>query len=114
MICQQRQQLLQGLFFEMYRGHSPEIFRTVYVVMEGDWMALSDKVKGLLALCGKRQIDLAAYFGMSKQTMGNKMSRNSWSGNDLAKAAEFCGCKLAFLMPDGQQIIIEPEVKEEK
>ena len=30
------------------------------------------------------------------------------------KVAEFCGCKLAFLMPDGQQIIIEPEEQEEK
>ena len=75
-------------------------------------MSVSDKVKGLLALCGKKQIDLAEYFGMSKQTMGNKMSRGSWSANDLAKAAEYCGCKLAFIMPDGQQIIIKPEQKE--
>lgn len=77
-------------------------------------MAISEKVKGLLALCGKKQIDLAESFGMSKQSMGNKVARSSWSGNDLAKVAEFCGCKLAFLMPDGQQIIIEPEEQEEK
>ena len=69
-------------------------------------MAISDKVKGLLALCGKRQIDLADYFEMSKQTMGNKMARGSWSARDLAKVAEFCGCKLVFVLPDGQQIII--------
>ena len=49
-------------------------------------MSVSDKVKALLALSGKRQLDLAEYFGMSKQTMGNKMSRSSWSGKDLAKA----------------------------
>lgn len=70
------------------------------------------QVKGLLALCGKKQVDMAASFGMSKQTMGNKMNRGSWSANDLAKAAEFCGCKLAFIMPDGQQIIIDVEEKE--
>ena len=75
-------------------------------------MSVSDKVKGLLALCGKKQVDMAASFGMSKQTMGNKMNRGSWSANDLAKAAEFCGCKLAFIMPDGQQIIIDVEEKE--
>lgn len=74
-------------------------------------MSVSDKVKGLLALSGKKQVDLAAYFGMSKQTMGNKMSRSSWSASDLAKAAEFCGCKLAFIMPDGQQIVIDAEKK---
>lgn len=77
-------------------------------------MPVSDKVKGLLVLCGKKQIDLAASFGMSKQTMGNKMARNSWSGSDLARVADFCGCKLAFVMPDGQQIIIEADARGEK
>ena len=77
-------------------------------------MSVSDKVKGLLALRGKRQIDLAARFGMSKQTMSNKFARNSWSAGDLAKAAEFCDCKLAFIMPDGQQLIIEDDSEEKE
>lgn len=77
-------------------------------------MSVSDKVKGLLALCGKKQIDLATSFGMSKQTMGNKISRGSWSGNDLARVADFCGCKLAFIMPDGQQIIIDADQDEKE
>ncbi len=72
-------------------------------------MSISEKVKALLALSGKRQLDLAKYFGMSKQTMGNKMSRGSWSGKDLAKVAEFCGAKLAFILSDDQMIIIESE-----
>ena len=72
-------------------------------------MSVSDKVKGLLALSGKKQVELAETFGMSKQTMGNKMTRNSWSARDLAKVAEFCGCKLAFIMPDGQTIYIDSE-----
>ena len=75
-------------------------------------MSVSDKVKGLLALCGKKQIDLAASFGMSKQTMSNKMNRGSWSANDLARAAEFCGGRLAVILPDGQQIIIDADEKE--
>lgn len=72
-------------------------------------MSTSEKVKALLALSGKRQIDLADHFGMSKQTMSNKMARDSWSAKDLAKAAEFAGCKVGFLLPDGQHIFIEPE-----
>ena len=76
-------------------------------------MSISDKVKGLLALGGKKQIELASAFGMNKQVMSNKMARGSWSGNDLAKVAEFCGCKLAFVLPDGQQIIITPEEKKD-
>ena len=70
-------------------------------------MTISETVKGLLAMCGKKQIDLAAHFDMGKQSMSNKMKRNSWFGSDLVKAAEFCGCKLAFIMPNGQQIIID-------
>ena len=72
-------------------------------------MSVSDKIKGLLALSGKKQIELAEAFDMSKQTMGNKMNRGSWSARDLAKVAEFCGCKLAFIMPDGQQIFIDAD-----
>ena len=72
-------------------------------------MSVSDKVKGMLALAGKKQIDLASHFGMSKQTMSNKMARNSWSAKDLAEVADFCGCKLAFVLPDGGHVFLENE-----
>ena len=72
-------------------------------------MSVSDKIKGLLALQGLRQIDLAESFGMSKQTMSNKMARNSWSATDLEKVAKFAGCKVAFVLPDGQHIFIESD-----
>lgn len=77
-------------------------------------MSVSNKVKGLLALRGLKQIDLAAHFGMTKQTMSNKISRNSWYATDLIKVADFCGCKLAFILPDGQQIIIDDDSSEGK
>lgn len=77
-------------------------------------MSVSDKVKGLLALSGKKQIDLAGNFDMSKQTMSNKFARNSWFASDLVKAAEFCGCKLAFVMPDGQLLYIDEDGGTEK
>lgn len=70
-------------------------------------MTVSETVKGLLAMCGKRQIELAKHFGMTKQTMSNKIARNSWFASDLVKAADLCGCKLAFILPNGQQIIID-------
>ena len=72
-------------------------------------MSVSNTVKGLLAFRGRKQIDLATHFGMSKQTMSNKFARNSWFAADLVKVANFCGCKLAFVLPDGQQIIIEDD-----
>lgn len=70
-------------------------------------MSTSEKVKALLALSGKRQIDLAAHFGMTAQSMNNKMSRDSWSAKDLMAVAEFTGCQLAFVMPDGNRIAID-------
>ncbi|MBQ7895978.1 MAG: helix-turn-helix domain-containing protein, partial [Oscillospiraceae bacterium] len=44
-------------------------------------MSTSDKVKGLLALRGKNQLELADHFDMSKQTMSNNMERGSWSAD---------------------------------
>jgi hypothetical protein len=72
-------------------------------------MSVSDKVKAVLALSGKKQVELAEYIGTSKQVLSNKMARDSWSGRDLATVAEFCGGKLAFVLPNGQQITIEKE-----
>ena len=36
-------------------------------------MTLSSAVKAMLQTCGKLQGDLGEYFGMSKQSMANKM-----------------------------------------
>lgn len=74
---------------------------------------VSKKIKALLALAGKRQVDLADYFNMTSQSMNNKMNRNSWSAKDLVKAAEFTNCKLAFILPDGQHIVIENDISED-
>ena len=68
---------------------------------------ISDCVKALLAIRGKKQIELAELFGMSKQAMSNKFSKNSWFAKDLIKVAELCGCKVAFILPDGQKINID-------
>lgn len=72
-------------------------------------MAVSNKIKAVLAICEKKQIELAEYFGMGKQSMNNKMNRDSWSAKDLIKIAEFTGCKVAFVFPNGQQIVLENE-----
>ena len=77
-------------------------------------MPVSDKVKALLALSGKRQVELAEAFGMLPQTLNNKFRRDSWSGRDLARVAAFCGGELAFVLPDGQKIIIDVEERVER
>ena len=69
-------------------------------------MKTSDKVKALLILNGKMVMDLAVYFGMSRQSMNNKMLRDSWSIKDLKKVADFVGCDLLFEMGNGERIYL--------
>ena len=73
-------------------------------------MSVTKKIKALLALTGKKQTDLLDSLGMSsKQSLSNKFTNERWSAEDLVKVAEECGCKVAFILPDGQQIVIGKE-----
>jgi len=73
-------------------------------------MQISKKIKSLLAVTDKKQADLQEVLGMSsKQSLSNKFTNERWSADDLAKIAEFCGCKLAFILPSGERITIEAE-----
>jgi transcriptional regulator with XRE-family HTH domain len=60
-------------------------------------MAISDKIKALLKLKGKKNSELAEYLGISVQALSNKYYRNSFSGNDLVKIAAYLECELAFI-----------------
>lgn len=77
-------------------------------------MPVSDKVRALLALRGKRQADLAAHFGMKPQSMNNKIKRDSWSAEDLIKVAEFTGSRVAFVLDDDQKIYLESSDLDDK
>ena len=71
-------------------------------------MGISKKVKALLAQVDKKQYDLLDVLDIkSKQSLSNKFSNERWSADDLVKIAEFCGCKLAFLLPDGERIVLD-------
>lgn len=73
-------------------------------------MSVTAKVKALLTIFGKKQNDLLTVLDLSsKQSLSNKMANERWSADDLAKVADLCGCKLAFIMPDGQQLFIDTE-----
>ena len=70
---------------------------------------VSDKVRSVLALAGKRPTDLAHLYETSQQSINNKLSLNRFSADDLIRIAEFTGCKLAFILPDGGQLFFSPE-----
>lgn len=70
-------------------------------------MAISKKIKSLLAETDRKQADLLGVLNISsKQSLSNKFTNERWSAEDLAKIADFCGCKLAFILPNGERIVI--------
>ena len=74
---------------------------------------VSQRIKQALIGCGRKQIELAEYFGISRQAMSNKFNRDSWSAYELAKVVSFVGGDLVIVMPDGQRIVIDPPKTEE-
>ena len=63
------------------------------------------KIRALLSIAGKRQIDLMEPLNMgSKQSLSNKFQNERWSADDLLVVAQECGARLAFILPDGNVI----------
>lgn len=76
---------------------------------------ISSKIKMLLGFAGRKQIDLMEPLGMaSKQSLNNKVAQDRWSAQDLATVAEFLGCKVGFILPDGSYIYLDAPAKESK
>ena len=70
-------------------------------------MSISKQIKALLALSGKKQADLIPVLGMAnKQSLSNKILGERWSAADLIKIADFTGCKLAFVLQDGERVVL--------
>ncbi len=75
-------------------------------------MSVSTAVRMALAKGNKKQTELAEYLGIQRQPVNLKLAKERWTGAELAKVAELTGGKLAFVYPDGQQILIEVPEKE--
>ena len=57
-------------------------------------MGVSDKIKALLKMKGRKMNELADYLGIGRQSLSNKFSRGSFSAEDLIKTT----CKRSFLI----------------
>lgn len=73
-------------------------------------MAISKHIKALLAQTEVKQADLLGVLDIkTKQSLSNKFTNERWSAEDLVKVADFCGCKLAFVLPNGERIVISAD-----
>ena len=75
-------------------------------------MSVSTSVRMALAKGNKKQTELAEMLGFQRQAVNLKLAKERWTGAELARIAEFTGGKLAFIYPDGQQILIEPPAED--
>ena len=70
-------------------------------------MSISSSIRALLNIKGLKQKDLLPAFGRTSiQGLSNKFREERWSAADLVTVAEFTGCKLAFILPDGERVLI--------
>lgn len=67
---------------------------------------VSDKIKALLSMKGKKYKELAQLFGISEQAMRNKFARGSFSADELIQIADFLNCQLAFNIDNEQKVIL--------
>jgi len=70
-------------------------------------MAVSDKIKAMMNLKGKKMNELAGHFGISTQAMRNKLGRGSISADDLIRISVFFDAELSFRISDNQTIVLD-------
>ena len=69
---------------------------------------IQDKIKALLKLRGKSVAELGAYLDIASDSgMRNKLSKGSFSADDLIKIAAFLNCTLSFEISDKERIILD-------
>lgn len=68
-------------------------------------MSSKQKIKGLIATQGASSQNVADSLGITVAAARNKLSRNSWSVNDLINLASGLGVNLAFVDNNGRVII---------
>lgn len=67
-------------------------------------MSITDKVRAAINLSGKSKTELAEYLNISNQSLSNKLSRGSFSAEDLIKIADFTGSTSLFEFEENQKI----------
>ncbi len=69
-------------------------------------MSVSKAVRMALKKAGKQNGDLAELWGYKLNAVSNKFQWERWTGKELSEVASLTGGQLAFIYPDGTQIMI--------
>lgn len=64
----------------------------------------SKKIKSILAYKDIKYDDVAEYFNMTKQSLSNKLSRGTFTLDDMIKFGNVAGAKLVYQFEDGYHV----------
>ena len=73
---------------------------------------ITGKIRALLQIAGKRPVDLARYLGVLPQSVQNKLSRGSFSAEDLIKIADFAGAELVLQIGEDRIVLGKDCIRE--
>lgn len=73
---------------------------------------ITAKIKALLAMSNKKNVELARYLGVLPQSLQNKFNRGSFSAEDLIRIADFCGAELVLLLGDDRIVLDKSCIRE--
>lgn len=70
-------------------------------------VTVSDNVRTIMSMCGLngKQKAIADHMGIGVQAFRNKLTRNSWSVEDLILIVDFCKCDFTVSAPSGGKVV---------
>lgn len=70
-------------------------------------MSINNKIRGLMNITEKKTEDLAKGLGISVQAVRNKLSRDTFSAEDLIKISACLGCELSISIDANQKVVLD-------
>lgn len=64
-------------------------------------MSFSNKLRSILSVTGHKPADLSDCLNISSQAVRNKISRGSYSVDDILKIFDYLGCEVTVKTKDG-------------
>ena len=98
--------LLITFYISSVANVSSRMYNSNIIIIQGGFAMVSNKIKALLNMKGKKYKELAQLFGISEQAMRNKFARGSFSADELIQIADFVNCQLAFNIDNEQKVIL--------
>ena len=73
-------------------------------IVRGDFLSISSKIKAICNLTDTSIGELSEVFGVTRQVVSNKLSRNQLTLKDLLSIADYLDVQLCFVLKDGSTI----------